>query len=354
MALSLLRPGPDTLACRLYRERPESLAAFAARLPGDPSEVDARVRDARLRARRLLDLARDRGLRPCPLAAPAYPTQLASIVDPPLVLWQKGHLPAAAWNRCVALVGSRQATPTGLTMARTLGRHLADAGWTVVSGMALGIDGAAHAGALQAAGHTVAVLGCGADIVYPPSHAALASAIVKQGMVLSEFPPGMAPRPWHFPLRNRIISGLSQAVVVVEASRKSGSLITARLAMEQGRDVLAVPGSAISGRYQGCHALIRDGARLVETVDDILDELDGVSRARRAPDPDGRPRTCDISELERAMAIGESYGLDDLARATGRSTAALLAELGALEVRGRISRVGGGHFVRLDAAASVR
>jgi DNA processing protein len=194
-------------------------------------------------------------------------------------------------------------------------------------------------------------LGCGADVVYPNQHRALAARIAAKGRIFSEFAPGDAPEPWHFPLRNRIISGLAQAVIVVEASEKSGSLITAKLAMEQGRDVLAVPGSAASGRYRGSHALIKDGARLVETVDDVLDELEGVSRAGRRRS-DGK--TLCLSGLEEAMVCGEAYSADDLAALTGRPAPELLAELGSLEVQGRIGRVGGGNFVRLDAAASVR
>lgn len=290
-----------------------------------------------------------RGLQLVAARTPAYPPRLWEIADPPLVLWSKGTAPLD--SRSVAIVGSRRSTPTGLMVARQLGGDLAAAGWTIVSGMALGVDGAAHEAALDAGGETVAVLGCGADIVYPWEHRALAARLVARGRILSEFPPGTAPRPWHFPLRNRIISGLVQAVVVVEASERSGSLITARLAMEQGREVLAVPGSAASGRYRGSHALIRDGARLVETVDDILDELEGVSRQGRSTQMN---KSMSISKLEGVMAVGEPYSADDLAALTGRSAPELLAELGALEVQGRIRRAGAGNFVRLDAAASVR
>jgi DNA processing protein len=217
--------------------------------------------------------------------------------------------------------------------------------------MALGVDGAAHEGALEAGGETIAGLGCGADVVYPRGHRTLAARIAERGRILSEFPPGAPPEPWHFPLRNRIISGLVRAVVVVEAGEKSGSLITARLAIEQGRDVLAVPGSAASGRYKGSHALIKDGARLVETVDDVLDELEGVSRESRQRSSDNHQP---LSELEETMALGEPYSADDLAALTGRPGPELLAELGSLELQGKIGRAAGGNFVRLDAAASVR
>ncbi|MEO6221723.1 MAG: DNA-processing protein DprA [Vicinamibacterales bacterium] len=348
VALSALRPAPDTLACRYCKQEGMDLPNLADRLGLVGVEATERIADARGRARSMLAAGSLRGLQLIGSRTPAYPPRLWEIPDPPIVLWARGS--AAIDSRSVAIVGSRRSTPTGLMVARQLGADLAAAGWTVVSGLALGVDGAAHEAALDAGGETVAVLGCGADIVYPGEHRALAERIVARGRILSEFPPGTHPRPWHFPLRNRIISGLVQAVVVVEASEKSGSLITARLAMEQGRDVLAVPGSAASGRYRGSHALIKDGARLVETVDDVLDELEGVSRASRTR---SGHKPSSLSKLEETMAVGEPYSADDLASLTGRPAPELLAELGSLEVQGRIGRAGGGNFVRLDAAASV-
>jgi DNA processing protein len=172
----------------------------------------------------------------------------------------------------IAIVGSRAASPVALETAFSMAAGLARAGVTVVSGMARGVDGAAHRGALTA-GRTVAVLGCGVDVAYPRSHATLAAGVVTQGALVSEFPPSMPPLAHHFPRRNRVISGLSDAVVIVEAAERSGSLITARLALEQGRDVMAVPGSVAGGRNRGGHALIRDGAALVETAGDVLTEL---------------------------------------------------------------------------------
>jgi len=348
VARALLRPGPDTVACRLLKDQDLGLRDLALRLQIAESDVAGRVGEARQRATEALAAARARGLSFLPLRAPDYPAWLSQIPDPPIGLWSKGS--AALVERSVAIVGSRQATPGGLLVAGQLGGDLARAGWTIVSGMALGVDGAAHAAALDAGGTTVAVLGCGADIVYPYSHRTLAARILAQGRILSEFPPGTPPLPWHFPQRNRIISGLSRAVIVVEASQHSGSLITARLAMEQGRDVLAVPGGVASGRYRGCHALIKDGARLVETVDDVLDELEGVSRR---PSDHQSDKLRLISDLEAQMAVGEPYGVDDLASITGRLAADLLSELGSLEVEGRITRMAGGYFVRLDAAANV-
>jgi DNA processing protein len=208
--------------------------------------------------------------------------------------------------------------------------------------MARGVDAAAHRGAIEATGRTIAVLGCGADVVYPREHALLARQILEHGAIVSELPPGTPPRQWHFPLRNRIISGLAQAVIVVEASEKSGSLITAKAALEQGRDVLAVPGNVISGRHRGCHALIKDGARLVETVEDVLDEL----RWPRTFVQSAAVNTLQLSELEGRMAAGEPYSVDELSEATGRPASDLLAELGALEVAGRVTRLPGSVFVR--------
>jgi DNA processing protein len=194
------------------------------------------------------------------------------------------------------------------------------------------------------------VLGCGVDVVYPPEHRDLMRRICDTGSVISEFPPGAPPRPNHFPLRNRIISGLSHAVVVIEASEKSGSLITAKAALEQGRDVLAVPGAISTGRNRGGHALIKDGARLVETVEDVLDEMGWRPRpgSERPRDGDKEPA---VSKLEAAMDPGETYSLDELAAATGHGAAELLAELADLELAGRVARVGGGNFAKLDRPA---
>src|SRR5438445_10692595 len=191
----------------------------------------------------------------------------------------------------VAIVGSRAASPYALAVAEQLAHDLAACGLVVVSGLARGVDSAAHRGAPAGAGVTVAVLGSGVDVMYPPEHESLAEEIDKAGAVASELVPGTPPQPWFFPLRNRIISGLSRAVVVIEAGEKSGSLITARCALEQGRDVLAVPGNVLSGRNRGAHGLLRDGAKIVETADDILEEL-GMSTGTGVgarTDSDSRP-----------------------------------------------------------------
>lgn len=202
-----------------------------------------------------------------------YPAILTQIPDPPLVLYVEGD-PVILSRQQLALVGSRHPTPTGHETAVMLAASLARLGFVITSGMALGIDGAAHQGALSVQGHTVAVMGTGLDIVYPERHAALAEQIRHQGCLVSEYPLGTPALGRNFPLRNRIISGLSRGVIVVEAALKSGSLITARQALEQGREVYAVPGSIHSPTSRGCHWLLREGAKLVENVEDILTELD--------------------------------------------------------------------------------
>jgi DNA processing protein len=303
----------------------------------------AEMRAALARARLALEQAASSGIACVHVGQHEYPDRLWQIPDPPPVLWVLGRAEALT-SPAVAVVGARQATPAGLSIATRLSRELAQAGLTVVSGLARGVDGAAHKGALEAGGVTVAIQGCGPDLVYPREHTALARRICESGTLATEFPPGSQPLPWRFPLRNRVISGLSRAVVVIEASDKSGSLITARAALEQGRDVLAVPGSVASGRYRGGHALIKDGARLVETVEDVLEEIGWARRA--VPAAGEADKELIISNLERIMAPGESYTLDDLAALTGQAAPALLAELAALELAGRVVRVGGGNFAK--------
>lgn len=351
--LSFLRPPGDTKAERRFLEilrepaRVEGtrlIDRLADALDLAPEVRSARIERAQREAARALRQARDRGIAVVPFGDAAYPDLLRHLPDPPFVLWTKGDV-ASISRPAVAVVGSRAATPEALMTARTLGRDLAAAGVVVVSGLARGVDGAAHQGALED-GSTVAVLGCGVDEVYPPEHAALARSVMGRGALVSELPPGSQPLGRHFPLRNRIISGLSLAVVVVEASFKSGSLITARMALEQGRSVLAVPGDVAPGRHRGCHALIKDGARLVESVDDVLDEIHWPSRPERSKTH--IDKSSNISELERKMKVGRPCSIDDLAARTGRAAGDLLAELGVLEVAGRVERLAGGTYVRLD------
>jgi DNA processing protein len=263
-----------------------------------------------------------------------YPPLLRAIPDPPPLLWVRGQ--AATLTRPgVALVGSRAATPYALAMARRLAADLVAAGIVVVSGLARGVDSSAHAATVSASGQTIGVLGCGIDRIYPAEHRDLARAMETAGAVVSEFPPGVPPLPHHFPLRNRIISGLSLAVVVVEAPEKSGSLITASAAAEQGRDVMVLPGPVTGGRNRGGHLLIRDGARLVETADDILRELNVETDSLAASLPRG--------EEPESVA----FTVDELAASTGEPPNSVLSRLLELELAGKIQRIGGGRFVRV-------
>ncbi|HEY3383241.1 MAG TPA: DNA-processing protein DprA [Vicinamibacterales bacterium] len=300
---------------------------------------------ARLRTRAAHDLAKAASLDilTIPWGDPRYPRLLGAIPDPPLVLWLKGQ-PESLHRPCVAMVGSRAASPYGLEVVSRLAGELAAAGATIVSGLARGVDSAGHRAALGADGDTVAVLGSGPDIVYPPEHGALAATIAERGALVSEWPPGTPPERFRFPARNRIISGLSLAVIVIEAAEKSGSLITAEFALSQGREVMAVPGSVLSGRHTGCHHLLRDGATLVETSGDVLAVL-RTSSLRPLLESSGQSTVLDNPILS-AMVAGESYDLDGIGRQTGQTPAQLLPGLLELELQGSIRRVRSGRFVR--------
>jgi DNA processing protein len=291
-------------------------------------------------ADRVLDRAARAGLRTIGWGEADYPPLLATIPDPPAALWVRGR-PECLRAAAVAVVGSRAAAPESRRLARELGAGLAAAGLTVVSGLARGVDGAAHEGAVEA-GATIGVLGTGADVVYPREHDLLAARIVASGGALvSELPPGTSPQPHHFPLRNRIISGLALGVVVVEASARSGSLITADAALAQGREVMAVPGPAGAGRHQGAHGLLRDGAALVERAEDVLAVLGlGVPATRPGPAAAADP-------VLAVLAERGSADLDEIAEALGEAAASLLPRIVALEVAGEVGRLTGGRFVRL-------
>jgi DNA processing protein len=262
---------------------------------------------------------------------------LRVIPDPPPLLYLKGRL-CAADDRAVAIVGSRSASEYGRRMARDLARGLASFGFTVVSGLARGVDGAAHASALQAGGRTVAVLGSGVERAYPPEHEELYRRISEHGAVLSEFPVGTRPMAFNFPARNRLISGLSLGVVVVEATEKSGSLITAALALEQGREVFAVPGQAGASRSRGAHRLIREGAKLVETVDDIVEEIAPQLMARAAISTQiARVLPPDAGENTRkilALLQENSLQVDQVIERSGLPAAQVLEVLLDLELQG--------------------
>jgi DNA processing protein len=343
VALSLWYAAPRPQILDAIQRQPDSLTLEAVIdiVGGDQSSADLSGQ-LRRQAARALSAARRLAIDALALGDQRYPPLLAAVPDAPLVVWLKGD-PATLSQPAVAIVGSRAATPYGLEAAARLAGDLSAAGALVVSGLARGVDSAAHRGALDAGGQTAAVLGSGVDVVYPPEHKELARAIAVRGAVLSEWPPGTPPRAFHFPARNRIISGLSLAVVVVEAAEKSGSLITAGCALEQGRAVLAVPGNILSGRHRGCHGLIRDGAAVVESVDDILAEIRaGTLRQAARNVLDATP----ADELLACMQPGESYDPESLGREAELSTSQLLSRLLDLELRGLVRRVGGGRFVR--------
>ena len=296
---------------------------------------------------------------------PAYPPQLLQTVDPPLMLYLQGQ-PQALQAGSVAVVGSRSASAQGIDNAQAFSRHLAEHGWVVVSGLALGIDAAAHEGALAAADKgtpvTVAVVGSGLDRIYPPRNQALAARIAQRGLLVSEYAPGTPPLPEHFPQRNRIIAGLSQGTLVVEAALRSGSLITARLASEAGREVFAIPGSIHAPQSRGCHALIKQGAKLVESAQDIVEEFVPVLGrqlpllpAADGPHPKARlsnPATSDRAqpphaEQELLDALGhESVTTDALVSRTGWPASVLAGKLLELELEGLVARLPGGLYQR--------
>jgi DNA processing protein len=279
--------------------------------------------------------------------APAFPSRLRDIPDPPSHLWIRGDTPALAGG-AVAVIGSRRASPGALDTARRLASGLAGVGLTVVSGLARGCDAAAHRGALDAGGRTVAVLGSGLDVIYPPEHGRLADEIAQRGAIVSEFPPGSPPLPHHFRQRNRLISGLSMGVVVIEANERSGSLITAGFALAQGREVMVVPGTVQAGRNRGGHLLIRDGAALVENAEDVLAVL-----LHALPPPTATADTLPLdSGLEdgdpviRALDPDDPQDFDQLSARVPLSPAQLLARLAELELSGHVRRVAGGRFLR--------
>ena len=302
------------------------------------------------------------------LGDPAYPRCLLELEDPPLILYGMGL--AASWDVLadgstgldraqaagIAIVGSRNPTPQGATNAHDFAQALAQAGLVVVSGMALGVDAAAHAGALQAtradtgAIATIAVVGTGLDRVYPKQHLALAHQIAQGGVILSEYHLGTPPLSSNFPQRNRLIAGLSRGTLVVEAALQSGSLITARLALEQGRDVFAIPGSIHSTQSKGCHALIKQGAKLVESAQDVLEELQFAVSAQPSM-ASNEPDSVSPALAGLLQALGfDPIGLDGLQARSGLPTPQLQAQLMELELGGLVARLPGGKFQRIARA----
>lgn len=328
---ALFATPPDILAAHLPADLAQRLGAPAA--DDTRAGMDAALSWAAAADRHLLTLADER-----------YPPSLRDMHDPPPVLYVVGD-PAHLHAPMVAIVGARHATPGGSGLARDFAQALAAQGWTIASGLALGIDGDAHQGALLAeGGTTVAVIGTGADLVYPARHRALAHEIAARGCLVSELPLGTPARPHHFPRRNRLVAALSQGVLVVEAAVHSGSLITARLAADMGREVFAIPGSVHSPLARGCHALIRQGAKLVETAADVVEEL-GAPRpiATTPPTASARPAPDDLLD---AMGF-DPLDFDQIQARADRPAAHVLARLLALELDGCIARLPGNRFQRL-------
>ncbi len=282
-----------------------------------------------------------------------YPPRLKTIADPPPLLYVTGQLDECD-QQAIAIVGARKASSTGRAFTHALSRELATLGITIVSGLARGIDKSAHEGALEGMGRTVAVLGCGIDQTYPQEHQSLRLRVEEQGAILSEFPPGSAPHAHHFPQRNRIISGMSLGVVVTEAAEKSGSLITARFAIEQNREVFAIPGSVSSETSRGPHQLIKQGAKLVEGIEDILEELlpqlKGVSHESwkeqcEAAIPPPPELEVDEAALYHHISL-EPITLDELLSQSIATPSEVMSLLLSLEMKGVIRQVAGSRYIR--------
>lgn len=330
---------PDAvLGASLAARRQVVDAAVAQALGTRPKDVEARVAASLA----WLDEAAPEPRTVITLGDPRYPESLLQTADPPLLIYAQGRCELLQ-AESLAVVGSRNPTPQGRENAHAFAAHLSRAELTIVSGLALGIDGAAHAGALEGHASTIAVVGTGLDRVYPRRHRDLAHRIAAQGLLVSEYIPGTPPLAENFPIRNRIIAGLTRGTLVVEAALQSGSLITARLAVEAGREVFAIPGSIHSPQSRGCHALIKQGAKLVDRAEDILEELQGLS-GHEAPVDDGdRAKPDPVLE-----ALGyEPVTLDALMARTGWPAAELNVRLLDLELEGRVARLPGQLFQRL-------
>lgn len=285
-----------------------------------------------------------------PITDPDYPPLLRTIHDPPALLYTRGN-PALLQQAQLAMVGSRKASPAGIRAAQTLAGQAVQAGLVITSGLALGVDGAAHRGALMAAGKTVAVVATGIDKVYPQRHRSMAAEIENAGCLVTEFPPGVPPLRQNFPRRNRIISGLSLGVLVIEAALPSGSLITARTAVEQGREVFALPWSIYHNQGRGCLYLLRDGAKMVESIGDVLEELGPLYALQQElfslSADDQHPCVEHLTRRERELLqmVGfEVITVDELVQSRGLPAAGILADLSSLELSGLIARSGSGYI----------
>jgi DNA processing protein len=313
-------PLPGESRRGIFRNAVEALTS------GEAGERASRIRETCGRA----------GIRVVPLDSEDYPESLRTVPDAPLVLYAAGA--GVPWENSVAIVGSRAPTPPGMEFAGLLASELAAAGWTVVSGMARGIDAAAHEGALRGGGKTAAVLGCGVDVVYPPEAGRLRARILGRGALLSEYPPGGPPLPRHFPARNRIISGISRGVVVVEAPSRSGALITARIALDQGREVMAVPGNPLFPHTAGSNRLIREGASPVTGAADVIDALGWLRRGAAGESRENRI----LAFLSEPRHVGE------IAEALGIPAPELLPCLLEMEFRKLLERRAGDYYKKMS------
>ena len=278
----------------------------------------------------------------------AYPEQLKEISDPPIVLFIKGRSDLLSMPQ-IAMVGSRNPSSEGVKIAHQFARALTEAGFVITSGMALGIDAASHQGALSVGGATLAVTGTGLDRVYPACHKPLATEIAASGALISEFPPDTKAKAGHFPRRNRIISGLCQGLLVVEAAQQSGSLITARMALEQNREVFAIPGSIHNPLARGCNALIRQGAKLVETVEDIFEELGQYNQSYKVVESQISQTALDLEQQNLLKLIPYSpITVDILVQESGYSVEAVSSMLLVLELQGYVAATAGGSYNRIQ------
>ncbi|MGZ8782042.1 MAG: DNA-processing protein DprA [Gaiellaceae bacterium] len=317
-----------------------ALASFAAandaHLVGEPRSARFAAFKARFDFRAELERLGGLGFRFLARSDPGFPPLLGAIHDPPPGLFLRGQAEVSLLSRpAVAIVGARACSAYGRQVARSLGRELAAAGLVVVSGLARGVDAEAHRGALEAAGATVAVLGCGIDRDYPAAHRELARQVAAEGLVVAEYAPGVEPAPWRFPARNRIVAGLCAATVVVEARERSGALITADFALEEGREVLAVPGEITSGLAVGSNALLRLGATPLTCAQDVLESF-GLTATRPAPRDVGETAGAVLKQVRAGAA-----GADELARACGISAGAVAVALTELELAGAVSEEDG-------------
>jgi DNA processing protein len=330
----LLEYFPVCLGCNASASRLQGLLSVT------PDQAEQVRNPLTVEVRRRVDALRDRVVV---LGDDVYPPLLKEIADPPLALHFRGDVSLLA-RPSAAIVGSRRASPYGVNAATQLARQIAGAGIVVVSGGARGIDAAAHLATLDAGGATIAVLGTGIDVVYPLANRGLFRRIEERGLLLTELPPGTPPRPENFPMRNRLISGLTRGTVIVEATVRSGSLITARMAAEQGRDVFAVPGSIFSPGSEGAHRLVQCGAKLVHDANDVLEEFPGGLRVTQTTD---EPPPSPLREVLAVLSMEDGVHVDAVAARLGRTPALVAESLLQLELEGWIRALPGARYVRV-------